>query len=31
MKIINMIRKFFDIQLAPDEVIHLTIVQIRAM
>lgn len=31
MKFIERIRKFFDIRLAPDEIIHLTIVQIRAL
>lgn len=31
MKLIRKIRKFFDIRLAPDEVIYLTHVQIRAM
>ena len=29
--IIQKIRKFFDVKLAPDEVIHVTLVQIRAM
>ena len=31
MAIINRIRKFFSVKLTPDEVIHLTLVQIRAM
>jgi len=31
MKIINMIKKFFDVRLEPDEVIHVTLVQIRAL
>ena len=31
MKIINMIKKFFDVQLAPDEVVYVTLVQIRAL
>ena len=31
MKLISMIRKFFDIRLAPEEVVYLTHVQIRAM
>ena len=31
MKFFERIRKFFDIRLAPDEIIHLTIVQIRAL
>lgn len=31
LKFLERIRKFFDIRLAPDEIIHLTIVQIRAM
>ena len=25
------IRKFFDVKMAPDEIIHVTLVQIRAM
>jgi len=31
MKLIERIRRFFDVRLAPDEVIYLTHVQIRAM
>lgn len=31
MKFFERIRKFFDIRLAPDEVVYLTHVQIRAM
>lgn len=31
MKIINAIRQFFNVKLAPDEVIHVTLVQIRGM
>lgn len=31
MKLIDMIRKFFSVQLTPDEVIHVTLVQIRAL
>lgn len=31
MKLIRKIRKFFDIQLAPEEIVHVTLVQIRAM
>ena len=31
MKIIRKIAKFFDVRLEPDEVIHVTLVQIRGM
>ena len=31
MAIIKRIKRLFDIKLTPDEVIHLTLVQIRAM
>lgn len=31
MKIINMIRQFFSVHLTPDEVIHVTLVQIIGM
>ena len=31
MKIINKIRSFFSVSLAPEEVIHVTLVQIRAL
>lgn len=31
MKLIRKIRKFFDVQLAPEEIVHVTLVQIRAM
>lgn len=31
MKIINIIKRFFTVQLSPDEVVHITLVQIRAM
>lgn len=31
MKIINFIMKIFDYHLAPEEVVHVTLVQIRAM
>lgn len=31
MKIINRIKQFFSVSLTPDEVVHITLVQIRAM
>ena len=31
MRIVEIIRRFFEVRLAPDEVIYLTHVQIRAM
>lgn len=31
MKIINRIKQFFSVKLTPDEVIHVTLVQIRAL
>lgn len=31
MKIINIIKQFFSFKLTPDEVIHVTLVQIRAL
>lgn len=31
MKLINFIRKLFDYHLAPEEIIHVTLVQIRAL
>lgn len=31
LKFLERIRKFFDIRLAPDEIVYLTHVQIRAM
>lgn len=30
-KILGILRRFFDVQLTPDEVVHVTLVQIRAM
>lgn len=29
--VLKIIRKLFDVKLAPDEVIHVTLVQIRAL
>lgn len=31
MKIINIIKRFFSVKLTPAEVVHITLVQIRAM
>ena len=31
MRIIRKIMKLFDFQLAPEEIVHITLVQIRAM
>jgi len=31
MKIISIIKKFFEVNLTPDEVVHVTLVQIRGM
>jgi len=31
MKIISIIRNFFEVHLTPDEVVHVTLVQIRGM
>lgn len=31
MKIINIIKRFFTVRLSAEEVVHITLVQIRAM
>lgn len=31
MKLVSLIKKFFDVKLSPDEVIHVTLIQIRAL
>lgn len=31
MKFIRKIRQFFEVKLTPDEVVHVTLVQIRAL
>lgn len=31
MSIINYLKKLFSVNLTPDEIIHITLVQIRAM
>lgn len=31
MKIINIIKRFFTVHLSAEEVVHITLVQIRAM
>lgn len=31
MKIINILKRFFSVQLTPEEVVHITLIQIRAL
>lgn len=31
MKIINILKRFFSVQLSPEEVVHITLVQIKAL
>lgn len=31
MKIINILKRFFSVRLSPEEVVHITLVQIKAL